>query len=56
VDFAPNKQQREVHAVLKQRLAEQKALYEAILAQDLPAFNTMLKQKNLAGIIVPEIK
>ena len=56
VDFAPNKQQREVHAVLKQRLAEQRALYEGLLAKDLPAFNTMLKQKNLAGIIVPEIK
>ncbi|MDH5468612.1 MAG: hypothetical protein OEY25_14445, partial [Candidatus Aminicenantes bacterium] len=56
VDFAPNKQQREVHAVLKESLTKQKALYEEILTRDLPTFNTMLKQKNLAGIVVLEIK
>jgi hypothetical protein len=56
VDFAPNKQQREVHAVLKERLAKQQTLYKELLAKDLPAFNDMLKQKNIAGIVVPEIK
>jgi hypothetical protein len=56
VDFAPNKQQREVHAVLKERLAKQQTRYKELLTKDLPAFNDMLKQKNIAGIVVPEIR
>ncbi|MFQ6038242.1 MAG: WD40/YVTN/BNR-like repeat-containing protein, partial [Candidatus Aminicenantales bacterium] len=56
VDFAPNKQQREVHAVLKERLAVQKARYEDLLEKDLPAFNAFLGEKNVAGVIVPEIR
>ncbi len=56
LDFAPNKQQREVHAVLKERLAKQEARYDELLAKDLPAFNNMLKQKNIASIVVLVIK
>ncbi len=56
VDFAPSKQQKEVHALLKERLAAQKARFGELLKTDLPAFNEMLKQNNLSGIIVPEIK
>ena len=56
VDFAPNKQQREVHSVLKERLTVQKARYEELMATDLPAFNAMLKEKEIAGIIVPDIR
>ncbi|MGB7295129.1 MAG: sialidase [Candidatus Aminicenantales bacterium] len=56
VDFAPNKQQREVHAVLKERLAVQKARFEELLAKELPAFNQMLKENGIAGIIVPDIR
>ncbi|MFQ5722181.1 MAG: WD40/YVTN/BNR-like repeat-containing protein, partial [Candidatus Aminicenantales bacterium] len=56
VDLSPNKQQREVYAVLNKRLAIQKERYQKLLAEDLSAFNTLLQEKNLAGIIVPEIK
>jgi photosystem II stability/assembly factor-like uncharacterized protein len=56
VDFAPNKQQKEVHAVLKERLDVEKARFQELLKTDLPAFNEMLEQNNLAGVAVPEIK
>jgi photosystem II stability/assembly factor-like uncharacterized protein len=56
VDFAPNKQQREVHAVLRERLAAQKSLFEELLKIDLPAFNKLLEGKNIGRIVVPEIK
>jgi hypothetical protein len=56
VDFAPNKQQREVQAVLRERLRVQKARFEELLKTDLPAFNKMLAEKDLAGLIVPDIK
>jgi hypothetical protein len=56
VDFAPNKQQREVYAVLKDRLLEQKARFEELLGSDLPAFNDFLREKNIAGLIIPQIK
>jgi hypothetical protein len=53
VDFAPNKQQREVYAVLKDRLAAQKARFDEIMKTDLPAFNKRLADKNIPGIVVP---
>ena len=56
VDFAPNKQQREVYAVLKDRLAAQKARFDEIMKTDLPAFNKRLADKNIPGIVVPEVK
>ena len=56
VDFAPNKQQREVCVVLKERLGVQKARFEEMMAKDLPAFNGMLKEKGISGIIVPDVR
>jgi photosystem II stability/assembly factor-like uncharacterized protein len=56
VDFAPNKQQREVFAVLKERLAVQRGRFDELLKTDLPSFNKMLADKNIPGIIVPDIK
>ncbi len=56
VDFSPNKQQREVHAVLKERLTKQQARYEELLTKDLPAFNDMLRGKGIAALISPQIK
>jgi len=56
VDFAPNKQQREVFAMLKDRLASQKTRFDELLKTDLPAFNKRLADKNIPGIIVPEVK
>jgi len=56
VDFAPNKQQREVFAVLKERLAAQKELFDALVETDLAAFNRLLAEKGAAGIVVPAVK
>ncbi|MCD6516271.1 MAG: sialidase [Candidatus Aminicenantes bacterium] len=56
VDFAPNKQQKEVHAVLKKRLEAQKQLFKKILTDDLLLFNLFLEEKGLSGVIVPEEK
>jgi hypothetical protein len=56
VDFAPSKQQREVYAVLKERLAAQKGLFEALVKTDLAAFNKLLVEKGVAGIVVPAVK
>jgi photosystem II stability/assembly factor-like uncharacterized protein len=56
VDFAPNKQQKEVHAVLQERLEVQKARYAALLEKDVPAFNDWLKKAKIDAVIGPEIK
>ncbi len=56
VDFAPNKQQREVHAVLKERLAKEKSRFEELTKTDLPVFNELLKKKNIFGIIFPKLE
>jgi hypothetical protein len=56
VDFAPNAQQREVFAVLKERLAAQRTRFDKLLTTDLPAFNKMLAENNLGGIVVPDVK
>ncbi len=49
-DFPPNDQQREVHQVLKQQLTENQASLQALLSNDLPAFNRMLEERNIAPI------
>jgi len=56
VDFAPNKQQRDVFAVLKERLAAQKQLFDTLVKTDLAAFNKLLIEKGVAGIVVPALK
>jgi hypothetical protein len=56
VDFGPNQQQKKVYFELKQRLEVQKQLYEKILEDDLPAFNSVLQENGISGIIVPEVK
>jgi hypothetical protein len=56
VDFAPNKQQREVFAMLKERLAVQKTRFDELLKTELPTFKTRLADKNIPGIVVSELK
>jgi hypothetical protein len=56
VDFAPNKQQREVLAELKARLAVQTGLFEALVKNDVAAFNKLLTEKGAAGIVIPLLK
>ena len=52
-DFGPTKQQREVQALLKQQLAEQKQRMDEVLKQDLPAFNKILADNNVKVVIKP---
>ena len=52
-DFGPTKQQREVQALLKQQLAEQKQRMDEVLKQDLPAFNKVLADNNVKIVIKP---
>lgn len=56
VDFAPNTQQLEVYAMLSKGVLKQKDRFDRILTADLPLFNKLLEEKNLAGIVVPKIK
>ncbi len=56
VDFAPTEQQKEVFAVLKQRFEKQKDRFDKLIDMDLPAFNQLLKQNNIEGIIIPKVK
>ena len=51
VDFPPNDQQGEVHAVLKERLERYRIQVETLLGTDLPAFNQLLQQRNLPRVI-----
>ena len=55
VDFAPNKQQREVVDVLKERLKEQTTRFVGLLTE-VNAFNEFLKNNNVAGLVAPQIK
>jgi len=55
VDFAPNKQQREVFDVLKERLKEQTTRFVGLLTE-VNAFNEFLKNNNVAGLVAPQIK
>jgi len=55
VDFAPNAQQREVHAVLKARLAETKAAFDNLIQTELKAFNFFLREKDVAGLVLPKV-
>jgi photosystem II stability/assembly factor-like uncharacterized protein len=50
-DFRPTDQQREVHALLKEQLTHLQEEFDALLAEDLPAFNQMLQAKNVTPII-----
>ncbi len=50
-DFRPTEQAREVHQVLKERLQRYKGELDELLRTDLPAFNRMLQERNLAPVI-----
>ncbi len=43
VDFAPNEQQREVHQLLQQRLVQYQAEFQALLDNDVAAFNRLVQ-------------
>jgi photosystem II stability/assembly factor-like uncharacterized protein len=52
-DFRPTDQQREVHQVLKDELTQIQEQFDELLDSDLPAFNRLLEERNVAQIILP---
>jgi len=50
-DFAPTASQQEVAQVLHARLAKIRAEVDALLKQDVPAFNERLRSRNVHPII-----
>ncbi len=50
-DFAPNKQQQEVHAMFKAQLADLRKRLDQVVSSDLPNFNRMLRDKNIGNVI-----
>src|ERR1041384_8056198 len=50
-DFAPTKQQREVHALFKQQLTSLRQRLDAALNQDLVTFNKLLTDNNIKTVI-----
>ncbi len=56
IDFAPNKQQLEVFSVLQERVEKQKGRFAELINSDLTAFNSLLQQNDVTGIILPTIK
>jgi hypothetical protein len=51
VDFAPNQQQKEVYDLLSSQMREYGAELRALVAGDVAAFNRMLADRNMAGVI-----
>ncbi|MGH7501739.1 MAG: WD40/YVTN/BNR-like repeat-containing protein [Longimicrobiales bacterium] len=54
-DFRPTDQQGEVHAVLKQQLETARTAVDRVLNDELTAFNRMLQERNLPGIITEQL-
>jgi len=50
-DFPPTNQHREVHAMFKQQLATIKQRFDAVMNQDVGAFNKLLKDRNIGNVI-----
>ena len=53
-DFPPTDQAREVHEVLRERLARYQNEMDELLRTDVPAFNGMLRDRQLAPVITTQ--
>ena len=53
VDFAPNAQQHEVHAALRERMITAQSDFEALMEGDVRAFNERLHEAELGAIVLP---
>ena len=49
-DAAPTAAEKEVHALLKQRLAAARARLDEVLGKDVAAFNSLLKERGMDGL------
>lgn len=50
-DFAPTTQQKDVHALFKQQLANHKARLNELVTRDLNAFNKLLRDRGIQNIV-----
>jgi photosystem II stability/assembly factor-like uncharacterized protein len=53
-DNPPNTQQQQVHSMFKAQLGDLRNRLGAVVLNDLPAFNRMLREKNIANVIAVE--
>ncbi len=51
VDFAPNEQQRQVHQLLRSQMIQYQAELKVVLDNDVAAFNRMVREQNVTGVI-----
>ncbi|MEJ2238735.1 MAG: hypothetical protein P8X82_10595 [Gemmatimonadales bacterium] len=52
-DFRPTDQQREVYQVLQDELMQIQEQFDVLLDSELPAFNRLLEERNVAQIMLP---
>jgi hypothetical protein len=50
-DAPPTAAEREVHALLKQRLAGARARLDEVLDKDVATFNALLKERGIEGLL-----
>jgi hypothetical protein len=53
-DWPPTTQAVEVHKVLKERLRKYQGEFKQLMSTDVPAFNTLLSENNMSGIVALE--
>jgi hypothetical protein len=54
-DFAPTTQQKEAHEVLSNQLSSYTGEYNELINKDLNDFNNLLRESNIANIIVAKM-
>ena len=54
-DFAPTAQQMEAHEVLNSQLSSHNSEYSELINKDLNDFNNLLRESNIANIIVAKV-
>jgi hypothetical protein len=52
-DLPPTDQQLEVKQVIEEELCAERAQFDRLMSLDVPAFNQMLAQHGLQGVITP---
>ena len=53
-DFPPTDQQREVHRMYSEQIAAHRKTLASLVQADVGAFNTMLRERGLGAIVVPQ--
>jgi aspartate aminotransferase-like enzyme len=51
-DHAPAAQHREVQQLLRERVRQIRAQFDQVMARDLEAYKTLLRQRNIQNVII----